>query len=315
LAPSADEALLVAIDGGGSRSRAALARGETVLARVEAGPLQLTTMNRHAIRRVLDQLLDGVTHGAEPHLVAAICLGIAGGGNPQRRSVVERWARERLPGARASVCRDVDLVLAAGGAGWVGIAAIAGTGAIVLGRNHEGLERHADGLGPLIGDRGGGFQLGLDAIRLALRGLDAKREPPQLFTDAVCEGLGITSPELAAATMTGSGSVPFARIAAIGGRVCTLAAEGETNSQRLVAAAAKELAASYRMVRRRLPGADGLPHLLAGGLGTMPAYHAAFVAAAGGEWQIVADPLLGGVSIAASAVTGNCDEAHGHGRR
>jgi hypothetical protein len=59
------------------------------------------------------------------------------------------------------------------------------------------------------------------------------------------------------------------------------------------------------MVRRKLPGSEGLPHLLAGGLGTMPAYHAAFCAAAGGEWQIVADPLLGGVSIAASAATGN----------
>lgn len=297
---AADPPILAAVDGGGSGSRAVLAVGETIVSRVEAGPLQLTTMDRRAIRNVLDALLDGLTRGADRRLVAGICLGIAGAGNPERRSVVERWAQERLPAARTRVCRDVDLVLATGGADGTGIAAIAGTGAIVFGRDADGVERSADGRGPLVGDRGGGFQLGLDAIRVVVRSLDATRRPPQPLADLVCEALGIAAPELAAGAVAGSDGIPFAQIAALGGRVCALAANGDTRSQRLVTGAARELAASYRLVRRRLREADHLRHLLAGGLATTQAYRTAFVAAAGGAgWQVVEEPLLGGLVIAA----------------
>ena len=297
---AADAPLLAAVDGGGSASRAVLAVGETVVARVEAGPLQLTTMDPRAVHDVLDVLLDRLTRGADPRLVTGICLGIAGAGDPEQRSVVERWAQARLPAARTRVCRDVDLVLAAGSADGAGIAAIAGTGAIVFARDADGVERSADGRGPLVGDRGGGFQLGLDAIRLVIRLLDATRLPPEPLATVVCETLGIAAPELAGGAVVGSDRVPFAQIASVGGRVCALAANGDGHAQSLVTGAARELAASYRMVCRRMQGADQLRHLLAGGLATTPAYRTAFLAAAAGaDWQVIAEPLLGGLVIAA----------------
>jgi N-acetylglucosamine kinase-like BadF-type ATPase len=297
----ADAPLVAAIDGGGSGSRGVLAAGPTLIARVEAGPLQLTTMDGRAIRFVLDTLLDELTRKADPRQIAGLCLGVAGAGNPERRSILEQWARERLPQARTSVCRDVDLVLAAGQADGTGIAAIAGTGAIVLGRNADGVERLADGRGPFVGDRGGGFQLGLDAIRLVLHALEAKRPAPQPLADVVCDTLGIHTSELEAVAVPESDGVPLAQVAALARRVCGLAVDGDTHSRRLVTAAAGELAASYRAVSQGLPGAEALLHLLAGGLATTPVYRMAFAAATGRtDWQVVADPVVGGLVLAAT---------------
>lgn len=50
-----------------------------------------------------------------------------------------------------------------------GMAALAGTGAFVAGRTVDGRILHLDGLGPMAGDRGGGFQVGLAALRAAAR--------------------------------------------------------------------------------------------------------------------------------------------------
>jgi hypothetical protein len=48
-----------------------------------------------------------------------------------------------------------------------GIVAVAGTGAVVGAVTREGRESYLDGLGPMLGDHGSGFHIGLMAIRAA----------------------------------------------------------------------------------------------------------------------------------------------------
>ncbi len=50
-----------------------------------------------------------------------------------------------------------------------GLVALAGTGAFVAGRTRDGRAVHLDGMGPLLGDWGGGFMIGLAALRAAAR--------------------------------------------------------------------------------------------------------------------------------------------------
>ena len=292
-----DAPLVVAIDGGGSGSRAVLARAGSVVARVEVAPIQLTTMSDRTIRATLDRAIDALAGGLAAGAIEAICVGVAGAGRAQRRLLVERWAAGRLPSARVEVCRDVDLVLAHGSAG-VGVAAIAGTGAVVLGRTAQGEERIADGRGPLVGDRGGGFQLGLDAVRLVLRRLDADARPPAAVSAAICRTLEVDAPADAAQVVSNLDAARVARVAAIAAQLCELAEGGDTVAERLVRAAARELARSYRYVERGLPSTEQLPHLLAGGLATAPAYRRAFVAETHPSWRPVREPVMGGVAIA-----------------
>lgn len=69
-----------------------------------------------------------------------------------------------------------------------GIVALAGTGAIVYGLTRDGRVEYMDGLGPLVGDHGGGYEIGLRAIRAAAQSGWHPRHRTSLANDvfAVC---------------------------------------------------------------------------------------------------------------------------------
>jgi N-acetylglucosamine kinase-like BadF-type ATPase len=50
-----------------------------------------------------------------------------------------------------------------------GVCVLSGTGSFVHGRSRDGRERHLDGLGPLLGDRGSGYDIGLRTLQAAAR--------------------------------------------------------------------------------------------------------------------------------------------------
>ena len=50
-----------------------------------------------------------------------------------------------------------------------GVVALAGTGALVYGRTRDGRSLRLDGLGPMLGDYGGGYQIGARAVRAAAK--------------------------------------------------------------------------------------------------------------------------------------------------
>ncbi len=63
---------------------------------------------------------------------------------------------------------ESDSALALHGQAW-GVVALAGTGAFVHVRCADGRTRHVDGMGPVLGDHGGAYQIGLRAFREAAR--------------------------------------------------------------------------------------------------------------------------------------------------
>lgn len=50
-----------------------------------------------------------------------------------------------------------------------GIVVLSGTGSFVYGKDREGHELHLDGFGPVLGDSGGGYSIGLHALRAAAK--------------------------------------------------------------------------------------------------------------------------------------------------
>lgn len=64
--------------------------------------------------------------------------------------------------------REYDAALALAGLEW-GLVALAGTGAFAYGKTSDGRTLWLDGLGPMLGDYGSGYQIGHQAIRAAAR--------------------------------------------------------------------------------------------------------------------------------------------------
>jgi N-acetylglucosamine kinase-like BadF-type ATPase len=73
-----------------------------------------------------------------------------------------------------------------------GIVILAGTGALVYGQISDGRTMKIDGLGPMLGDHGGGFQIGLMALRAVAKSLWHTRHATAL-TEAIQIALKIDS--------------------------------------------------------------------------------------------------------------------------
>jgi N-acetylglucosamine kinase-like BadF-type ATPase len=130
--------------------------------------------------------------GVDPVRVEASVIGVAGVSALRTAPVAARfgrvWADAGLrcdPGYAA----DLEVAFAAGTPEPDGSVLVAGTGATAGAVTDRRLTRTADGHGWLLGDDGSGFWLGREAVRAALRVLDAGELPSRLV-GAVLRELG-----------------------------------------------------------------------------------------------------------------------------
>ena len=247
----------IGIDGGGSATRAVVINERReVLGRGDAGPSSHYAVGpAQAATACRDAAQAAIKNAHEMHSdfnvaeIAAWGFGLAG---------VRREADQELMNAFLNEICDVpfiletDVVAAHAGAfaGDPGIVVSAGTGAITLGADEFGEQFYADGWGPLLGDEGGGYWIGVEALRAICRALDGRAHPTQL-TAPVFKLLGVAD---------GGELVQFiyseectrndiARIAEI---VFELADEGVSEAVDIRARAASIMARGVRSVARAL---------------------------------------------------------------
>lgn len=183
--------LLLAVDGGGTRTRAAVADLEgRVLARgfgpssslqnvgLEATTAALTTAIEGALLQIPGGLYKGEGPAWRSGRLAAACFGLAGIDSREDEARLSAWVRDQAVAPRFTVLNDSELVLACGTPEGHGVALVAGTGSICLGRTKEGRTARVGGFGPLLGDEGGGYALALRALRLAMQTADGRAQAP-----------------------------------------------------------------------------------------------------------------------------------------
>ena len=261
------DVVLLGVDGGGTKTTALVADADgQVLGRGTAGGSNAKSAGeaaaRGAIEAATEQAYTDAGLAFQPPRAA--CLGLAGVDTPADAAKWAPWVAQLLPGARVRVVNDVELVLAAGTPeGW-GVAVIAGTGAIALGRARDGRAARVGGWGWLLGDEGSGFAIGLRALQAVSRADDG-RGPRTALTAAVLERWGLAEPEglLAAAYRS---PFPRAEIAALAGAVEAAAGEGDEVAEAITREAGHELALAAGAVVRRLGLAAPVPGALAGGV-------------------------------------------------
>jgi glucosamine kinase len=211
----------------------------------------------------LGDALQRALAGVDPGQVQASVIGVAGW-SALRTPVVaaqfaEAWADAGLtcdPGYRS----DLEVAFAAGTPEPDGTVLVAGTGATAGAVTGHRLTRTADGHGWLLGDEGSGFWLGREAVREALRSLDAG-EPQGRLAGSVLAALDAagTAGEVIQAVY----SRPPVQLAALAPLVSAAYHDGDPQARSIVERAAAALLATVGRVRVE---GEGTPIVLAGSL-------------------------------------------------
>src|SRR4051794_37647635 len=146
--------LRIGVDAGGTGTRAIVMRGDEVVDRLTDGPLNVL-LHADALDR-LARLI--VSAGA-----AEAGLGLAGVRTPAEAARIAGVLQART-GAAVAVADDAESALLGAFAGASGIVVIAGTGSAAYGRSADGRPCRVGGHGYLLGDEGGGYWIGSQAI-------------------------------------------------------------------------------------------------------------------------------------------------------
>ena len=275
----ASGALVLGVDGGGSRCAAVLARVPPaggvleIIGRGRGGPANPRVAGHDVARDSITAAMAAAftDAGLECRPVTSACLGLAGVGRPEDRDAVCGWATQAAVADRVHVVTDGLVLFADAVTEPWGVVLIAGTGSLALARQRgAGLSAAAPvdrcgGWGPLLGDEGSGHAIGLAGLKAAMRAADG-RGPETILREALLRRFAVAE----AAELVGRLHAPEVgrrEIADVAREVIAAADVGDAVASAIIAAAAADLAAHVRTLAIRGEFAAGVyPLRLAGGL-------------------------------------------------
>jgi N-acetylglucosamine kinase-like BadF-type ATPase len=258
------EQFVLGIDGGGSKTLAAVADAEGRLAGIARGTGVNPVDNPHW-RGELDAAVARLAF--DPMTVAAVTAALPAYGEVAALSRAQESAIAELFGTtRTSILNDVDGAQFGAFAGGPGILILSGSGSMIWARDATGASLRVGGWGEAIGDEGSAYWIGKRAIALTSQDLDGRAEAPAL-TRALFDRLGL---DLANAQDSLTGWVaelshPRSAVAALAELVSVLAEAGDDAALTIMEEAANELARHIATAERKLPGGRELPWSYAGG--------------------------------------------------
>jgi len=224
----------------------------------------------------LGEALRTALAGVDPGRVRASVIGVAGGPALRTPPVAAQfgkvWADAGLT-CDPGYAPDLEVAFAAGTPEPDGTVLVAGTGAAAGAVTGHRLTRTADGHGWLLGDDGSGFWLGREAVRAALRTLDAG-EPPGRLVGSVLRELDaaetVDQVQLAHRgidrrdrVIQAVNSRPGVQLSALAPLVTAAYREGDPEARSIVERAAAALLATLSRVRDQ---GERTPIVLAGSL-------------------------------------------------
>jgi N-acetylglucosamine kinase-like BadF-type ATPase len=191
---SAADAVVIAIDGGNSKTDVMLVNGSgAVLGRARGIGASPQTVG---VRQSLDVFQLLVSEAAaqagtplSPPFATHTAAYLAGADLPSEEEALERALTERGWSQSIAVGNDTFALLRAGTSDGVGVAVVCGAGINCVGVAADGRVHRFPALGRISGDWGGGFHLGEEALWWAVRCADG-RGPRTALRSAIEEHFG-----------------------------------------------------------------------------------------------------------------------------
>jgi N-acetylglucosamine kinase-like BadF-type ATPase len=261
--------VLLAVDGGNSKTDLALARADGTLLGLARGPLSSPHhLGLEGSLEVLERLLDRAAGDAglsrNGSVAAVATLLMAGVDFPFEEEELRAAVAGRGWAARTTVGNDTFAVLRAGSErGW-GVAVVCGSGINCVGVAPDGRQARFPALGSITGDWGGGYDVGLAAVSAAARSEDG-RGPLTSLERAVPAHFGLETPtELAEAIHRGR--IPLRRVIELPPLVFAEAGRDAVAAEILDRLAAEVVTLARVAVERLGLGRESTEVLLGGGL-------------------------------------------------
>jgi len=272
-----NERLVMGIDGGGTRTRAALVSLERGwLGTGAAGSGNHHDVGFEEVSRHVGAARDAAFLAADlnPGPVDAAFLGMAGAATPSDHDRLCEIGRALSLAHIIAAGSDLQVALAGGLPDRPGVVLIAGTGSSCYGRHADGRTGRAGGFGSSFDDGGSATDIGRRALVACIRAADG-RASPTVITEQLLDRLGVGTVRDIPARVDDGG---FTRkeIAALAPLVTKAAGSGDAICQEILRAGANELALCVVTVAEKLD----LPNpevVLAGGLLTSDASYRSLV--------------------------------------
>eukprot|EP00008_Paramoeba_atlantica_P005498 CAMPEP_0201490958 /NCGR_PEP_ID=MMETSP0151_2-20130828/28079_1 /ASSEMBLY_ACC=CAM_ASM_000257 /TAXON_ID=200890 /ORGANISM="Paramoeba atlantica, Strain 621/1 / CCAP 1560/9" /LENGTH=319 /DNA_ID=CAMNT_0047877117 /DNA_START=14 /DNA_END=973 /DNA_ORIENTATION=+ len=176
---SQSESVCVGLDGGATKTKTVCVVSGKVVGRAVTPASNFNSVGQDASKA---SVIGGISQSLKeaqvsPSDVDSICVGMAGIGRPSDIEMVKGWLSEYFREAKCQknlhVYNDSVPALVSGTDGKLfGVVVISGTGTIAVGYNEEGDSCRAGGWGPLLGDRGSGYDIGAAALKSVVMSVD-----------------------------------------------------------------------------------------------------------------------------------------------
>src|SRR5919201_2201561 len=261
------DAVVLAVDGGNSKTDLALVRADGEMLALARGPLSSPHhLGLDGALDVLQRLLDQASRDAgraRDGTVATIAqLLMAGVDFPSEEEELRAAVASRGWAERTRVGNDTFAVLRAGTErGW-GVAVVCGAGINCVGVSADGRHARFPALGQITGDWGGGSDVGYAALFAAALGQDG-RGPRTTLERAVPEHFGLDTPNEVAEAIH-RGRIPARRLPELP-RVVFAEAEHDATAAGIVERPASEIVAMARVALERLDLFEEPTEVLLGG--------------------------------------------------
>ncbi|MBO1323567.1 N-acetylglucosamine kinase [Acetobacter sp. TBRC 12305] len=253
---------ILAIDGGGTHTRAVLLTRDAGVLAHASGP-GCNPFDRPEWAQNLHDLLHRMRHPA----LQAATLGMAGYDAARPSSAEqEQVARAGLAAPVGGAIRlwlenDVETAHRAAFGGGAGVFVLAGTGSVAMARGAGGQIARVGGWGWLLGDEGGGYWIGRKALGHVTRFLDGAARREAAFATALLHRLGLPATGDNAADAlrewVRTRAHPRSAMAALAHVVDDLAHAGDMQATALLQRAGTHLARQARLAASRVTPTTG----------------------------------------------------------
>lgn len=260
-------AIVVGVDGGGSRTRVMVAdeTGKEIVT-VEGGPSAVRPGQvEHSVQTIAATVKDALAACGMAHVTPKVlCVGVAGVGREPEREALWQSLMGRELADDVMVHPDAMIALDDAFGEGPGLLVIGGTGSVGYGRGPAGAFARCGGWGPVCGDEGSGMWIGRRALSIVTAAHDG-REPETLLTGAILTAAEVNDVSDLVAWAAQATPATLATLAPV---VMSVAQAGDLRANSLVTLAVEELVLHARTLARHLFGDEraAVPLALGGGL-------------------------------------------------